>query len=185
MDQQHIFAVSESNGLIKDLIDVLTPQLSGLYIRGELVQLPKIYPSGHHYHFTRTDRAPCGASCSKVQRPEAAVPAGKRHAGGGIRPDQRVPPDGASAVLHPAVPGRGGDLYVAFEQLKQKLQQEGLFDPAHKKPLPFVPPAHAIVTSGAGAAVHDMIRIIRRRYPLAKCCCCRCGCRALRLRRRS
>ena len=47
MDQQHIFAVSEVNGLIKDLIDG-TPQLSGLYIRGELSNY-KIYPSGHHY----------------------------------------------------------------------------------------------------------------------------------------
>ena len=61
-----------------------------------------------------------------------------------------------------------GDLYVAFEQLKQKLQQEGLFDPAHKKPLPPYPQRIAIVTSGAGAAVHDMIRILRRRYPIAK-----------------
>lgn len=61
-----------------------------------------------------------------------------------------------------------GDLYVAFEQLKQKLQQEGLFDPAHKKPLPLYPQRIAIVTSGAGAAVHDMIRILRRRYPIAK-----------------
>ena len=52
MDQQHIFAVSEVNGLIKDLIDG-TPQLSGLYIRGELSNY-KIYPSGHHY-FTLKD----------------------------------------------------------------------------------------------------------------------------------
>ena len=57
---------------------------------------------------------------------------------------------------------------MAFEQLKQKLQQEGLFDPAHKKPLPPYPQRIAIVTSGAGAAVHDMIRILRRRYPIAK-----------------
>lgn len=61
-----------------------------------------------------------------------------------------------------------GDLYVAFEQLKQKLQQEGLFDQAHKKTLPLYPQRIAIVTSGAGAAVHDMIRILRRRYPIAK-----------------
>ena len=57
---------------------------------------------------------------------------------------------------------------MAFEQLKEKLNNEGLFDPAHKKPLPKYPQRIAIVTSSAGAAVHDMIRILRRRYPIAK-----------------
>ena len=57
---------------------------------------------------------------------------------------------------------------MAFEQLKEKLNREGLFDPAHKKPLPPYPQRIAIVTSSAGAAVHDMIRILRRRYPIAK-----------------
>lgn len=61
-----------------------------------------------------------------------------------------------------------GDLYVAFEQLKAKLLEEGLFDPNHKKPLPPYPGTIAIITSSAGAAVHDMIRILRRRYPIAK-----------------
>ena len=57
---------------------------------------------------------------------------------------------------------------MAFEQLKAKLHAEGLFDPAHKKPLPRYPQRIAVVTSAAGAAVHDMIRILRRRYPIAK-----------------
>lgn len=61
-----------------------------------------------------------------------------------------------------------GDLHVAFEQLKEKLWREGLFDESHKKPLPRYPQTIAIITSSAGAAVHDMIRILRRRYPLAK-----------------
>ncbi len=57
---------------------------------------------------------------------------------------------------------------MAFEQLKEKLRKEGLFDEIHKKPLPPYPRRIAIVTSPAGAAVHDMIRILRRRYPIAK-----------------
>jgi exodeoxyribonuclease VII large subunit len=61
-----------------------------------------------------------------------------------------------------------GDLAVAFEQLKARLLAEGLFDKAHKKPLPAYPERIAVITSSAGAAVHDMIRILRRRYPLAK-----------------
>ena len=61
-----------------------------------------------------------------------------------------------------------GDLHAAFEQLKAKLAAQGLFDPAHKKPIPKYPKVIGIVTSSAGAAVHDMLRIIRKRYPLAE-----------------
>ena len=167
MDQQHIFAVSEVNGLIKDLIDG-TPQLSGLYIRGELSNY-KIYPSGHHY-FTLKDGQSAlrcvmfKSSAMKLRfRPEngmQAVVFGRISV---------FPRDGAYQLYCTQLSPDGvGDLYVAFEQLKQKLQQEGLFDPAHKKPLPPYPQRIAIVTSGAGAAVHDMIRILRRRYPIAK-----------------
>ena len=163
----HIYAVSEVNGLIKDLIDG-TPQLSGLYIRGELSNY-KIYPSGHHY-FTLKDGQSAlrcvmfKSSAMKLRfRPEngmQAVVFGRISV---------FPRDGAYQLYCTQLSPDGvGDLYVAFEQLKQRLQQEGLFDPAHKKPLPPYPQRIAIVTSGAGAAVHDMIRILRRRYPIAK-----------------
>ena len=65
-------------------------------------------------------------------------------------------------------PEGAGELYVAYEQLKAKLQAEGLFDPAHKKPIPVFPQRIAIVTSSAGAAIHDMLRILGKRYPLTK-----------------
>ncbi|RJQ26093.1 MAG: exodeoxyribonuclease VII large subunit [Peptococcaceae bacterium] len=58
-----------------------------------------------------------------------------------------------------------GALYVAFERLKERLRQEGLFEPGRKKPLPFLPGCIGIVTSPAGAAVRDMVGIIRRRWP--------------------
>ena len=57
---------------------------------------------------------------------------------------------------------------MAFEQLKQKLYQEGLFDPAHKKPIPRYPRKIALITSPAGAAVRDMLRILGARWPLAE-----------------
>jgi exodeoxyribonuclease VII large subunit len=57
---------------------------------------------------------------------------------------------------------------VAFEQLKAKLAAEGLFDPSHKKPLPAYPKRVAVITSGAGAAVHDIIRVLGKRWPMAK-----------------
>ena len=61
-----------------------------------------------------------------------------------------------------------GDLYAAFEALKKKLYGEGLFDPAHKKPIPKYPGTIGVVTSSAGAAVHDMLRILNHRYPLTE-----------------
>ena len=60
-----------------------------------------------------------------------------------------------------------GALQIAFEQLKKKLAAQGLFDPEHKKPLPRYPGTIGIITSSAGAAVHDMLRILRKRYPLS------------------
>ena len=89
-----------------------------------------------------------------------------RHLASAIRV---FPRDGAYQLYCERLTPEGvGDLYVAFEQLKQKLQAEGLFDPAHKKPLPQFPERIAIVTSAAGAAIHDMLRILGKRYPLSK-----------------
>ena len=79
------------------------------------------------------------------------------------------PRDGAYQLYCTRLVSDGvGDLHIAFEQLKQKLYAQGLFAPEHKKALPAYPRCIAIVTSPAGAAVHDMIRILRRRYPLSK-----------------
>ena len=66
------------------------------------------------------------------------------------------------------MPEGAGDLQVAYEQLKEKLRQEGLFDPVHKKPIPRYPERIAVITSSAGAAVHDIIRVLRKRWPVAK-----------------
>lgn len=79
------------------------------------------------------------------------------------------PRDGAYQLYCTAMAMDGiGDLYAAFEQLKKKLEAQGLFDPAHKKPIPRFPGTIGIITSSAGAAVHDMLRILRKRYPLAQ-----------------
>lgn len=79
------------------------------------------------------------------------------------------PRDGAYQMYCVAMALDGvGDLYALFEQLKSKLAAQGLFDPAHKKKLPPYPGTIGLVTSSAGAAVHDMIRILRKRYPLSR-----------------
>lgn len=162
-----IYTVSEVNGFIKNVIDGI-PQLSGIYIRGELSNY-KIYPSGHHY-FTLKDGEGAlrcvmfkGSAMKLRFRPENGM---QVIAYGRI---SVFPRDGAYQLYCSQLSPDGvGDLYVAFEQLKDKLYREGLFDEGHKKPLPRYPQRIAIVTSSAGAAIHDMIRILRRRYPIAR-----------------
>ena len=165
--EPHIYGVTEVNQLVKSLLDS-TPALQGVAVRGELSNY-KIYPSGHHY-FTLKDSEGAlrcvmfrGQASHLRFRPENGM---KAVASGRITV---FPRDGAYQLYcDTLIPEGVGDLAVAFQQLKEKLWKEGLFDPAHKKPLPPYPERIAIVTSGAGAAVHDMIRILRRRYPIAK-----------------
>ena len=79
------------------------------------------------------------------------------------------PRDGAYQLYCSELSVEGvGDLHVAFEQLKEKLFKEGLFAPEHKKPLPKYPKRIAIITSSAGAAVHDMLRILNARWPMSE-----------------
>ena len=167
MTGQDALTVSELNARIKGLIES-DPVLGSVCVRGELSNY-KVYPSGHHY-FTLKD-AESSLRCvmfrfaaSKLRfRPESGM---------GVTVWGRVsvyPRDGAYQLYCEGImPEGSGDLQVAFEQLKEKLQREGLFDPAHKKPIPRYPERIAVITSSAGAAVHDIIRVLRKRWPVAK-----------------
>ena len=165
--EQQIFEVSQVNEYIKARMDA-DELLNGLFIRGELSNY-KVYPSGHHY-FTMKD-ANGALRCVMFRysamrlrfRPENGM---KVIAMGRI---SVFPRDGAYQLYcEDLMPDGAGDLNVAFEQLKARLEAEGLFDRAHKKPLPQYPHRIAIITSGAGAAIMDMLRILARRYPLSK-----------------
>ena len=164
---QHVFGVAEVNQLVKQLLDG-EPMLQNIYVRGELSNY-KMYPSGHHY-FTLKDAD--GALRCVMFRGQASHLRFRPENGMQVIARGRItvfPRDGAYQLYCDALTPEGaGDLAVAFEQLKARLHAEGLFDPAHKKPLPRYPQRIAVVTSAAGAAVHDMIRILRRRYPIAK-----------------
>ena len=166
MDQQAL-TVTELNQYIKGLLDI-DPMLGNVSVRGELSNY-KIYPSGHHY-FTLKDSESSlrcvmfKSSAAKLRfRPESGM---------GVTAYGRVavyPRDGAYQLYCTGLmPEGAGDLQVAFEQLKAQLAPEGLFDRAHKKPLPAFPSRIAIITSSAGAAVHDMIRILSHRWPMAQ-----------------
>lgn len=162
-----ILTVTQLNTLIKEMLES-EPLLSNICVRGELSNY-KIYPSGHHY-FTLKDRDSslrCVMFKSSAQRlrfrPENGM---------SVTVSGRVsvyPRDGAYQFYCSGIMPEGtGDLQVAFEQLKARLEGEGLFDASHKKPLPEFPTRIAIITSSAGAAAHDMIRILGARWPLAK-----------------
>ncbi len=159
--------VTELNQAVKDALES-NPFFADLCVRGELSNY-KIYPSGHHY-FTLKDQNSSlrcvmfrGSAQHLRFRPENGM---KVSVFGSVRV---YPRDGAYQLYATAImPEGAGDLQVAFEQLKRKLDEEGLFDPAHKKPLPHFPGRIALITSSAGAAVHDMIRIFGRRWPMAE-----------------
>ena len=156
--------VSELNAHIKGLLDG-DMLLGSLAVRGELSNY-KVYSSGHHY-FTLKDAESSlkcvmfRSSASRIRfRPENGM---------GVTAVGSVsvyPRDGAYQLYcTELIPTGMGDLYLAFEQLKARLSKEGLFDPAHKKPLPAYPKRIAVITSGSGAAVRDIIRVLGHRWP--------------------
>jgi len=164
---QQVLSISQINGYIQNKLDS-DALLNAVAVRGEISNY-KMYPSGHHY-FTLKDESAAlkcvmfkGNAMRLRFRPENGM---KVIAMGKI---SVYPRDGAYQLYCTAMAMDGvGDLYAAFEQLKKKLAAEGLFDPAHKKPLPKYPGTIGIITSSAGAAVHDMLRILRKRYPLTQ-----------------
>ena len=165
--EHNILEVSQVNEYIKFLMD-RDELLGSICVRGELSNY-KVYPSGHHY-FTMKDAN--GALRCVMFKGSAARLRFRPENGMKIIAMGRItvfPRDGAYQLYCESMTPDGvGDLYVAFEQLKKKLQAEGLFDTSLKKTLPVYPHTVAIVTSGAGAAVMDMLRILGRRYPLSK-----------------
>ena len=164
---QNVLSITQLNEYIRGRMDA-DPLLAQVAVRGEISNY-KLYPSGHHY-FTLKDETSAfkcvlfkGNAMRLRFRPENGM---KIIAMGKV---SVFPRDGAYQLYCSALAMDGvGDLYAAFEQLKQKLAAQGLFDPAHKKPLPKFPGTIGIITSSAGAAVHDMLRILRKRYPLSQ-----------------
>jgi exodeoxyribonuclease VII large subunit len=164
---QQTLTVTEVNTYIQEKMDrdVL---LSSVAVKGEISNY-KLYPSGHHYFTLKDENSALKCVMFKRNafrlrfRPENGA---KVIALGKI---SVFPRDGAYQLYCTAMAMDGiGDLHAAFEELKKKLSKEGLFDPAHKKQIPQYPGTIGIVTSPAGAAVHDMLRILAKRYPLAK-----------------
>ena len=164
---QQVLSITQITEYIRTVMDG-DRLLSGVAVKGEISNY-KVYPSGHHY-FTLKDESAAlkcvmfrGNAMKMRFRPENGM---QVLAVGKI---SVYPRDGAYQLYCTNMTLDGvGDLYAAFEQLKTKLSAAGLFDPAHKKNLPQYPKTIGIITSSAGAAVHDMLRILNKRYPLVK-----------------
>ena len=164
---QQVLSIGQINEYIRSKMDA-DALLNAVAVRGEISNY-KMYPSGHHYFTLKDETAALKCVMFKGNamrlrfRPENGM---KVIAMGKI---SVYPRDGAYQLYCSAMAMDGvGDLYTAFEQLKKKLAAQGLFDPEHKKPLPKYPGTIGIITSSAGAAVHDMLRILRKRYPLTQ-----------------
>lgn len=167
MSQAPVYSVTQVNQYIKGLLD-RDRSLANLFVRGEISNY-KVYPPGHHY-FSLKDAE--GAIRCVMFRREAVSLRFRPENGMKVIASGRVtvfPRDGQYQLYCDSLTPDGvGDLHVAFEQLKEKLYREGLFDPDHKRPIPKFPGKIALITSPAGAAVRDMLRILGARWPLAE-----------------
>lgn len=167
MREDTILTPSQVGQYLKTMMD-RDHLLSRLLVRGELSNY-KMYPSGHHY-FTLKDGE--GALRCVMFRSDAVSLRFRPENGMQVIAAGRVtvfPRDGQYQMYCARLTPEGvGDLALAFAQLKEKLAREGLFDPAHKRDIPVFPRKIALVTSPAGAAVRDMIRILGARWPLTE-----------------
>jgi len=160
--ERRIFTVSDLTARIRDL---LARNFTDIIVQGEVSNC-RPAASGHIYFTLKDDRAQIRCVLFKQQqrgmkfRPEDGLKVSVR---GSIsvyeaRGEYQVYVESLEPL------GRGA-LQLAFEQLKKKLEAEGLFDLGRKKPLPVLPSRIGLITSPTGAAVRDVVRILRRRFP--------------------
>ena len=162
MENRLIYTVSELTRQIKDALEGLFPNI---WVEGEISNLR--IPSSGHYYFTLKDSQSQirGVMFRSQQRILPFVP----EDGMSVICRGRVnvyEPRGEYQLLIEAMEPKGkGALQLAFEQLKKKLQAEGLFDDDRKRPIPTLPVRIAIITSPTGAALRDILKILNRRFP--------------------
>lgn len=166
--QNRFLTVTQLNEYVKMLMDS-NPVLKNVWIKGEISNFKNHYSTGHLYFSLKDDGGILRAVMFRSYAQKVPF----------------VPRDGMKVLVHGRVsafvrdgqyqiyvdemlPDGVGALHLAFEQLKQKLAAQGLFDEARKKPLPQYPMRIGIVTSPTGAAIRDMLNILERRFPCAE-----------------
>lgn len=162
LPQRKIYTVSELTENIKSLVE---KHYSSVWIHGEISNF-KVAPSGHLYFSLKDENAQIRCAMFRIQSQFLKF---KPHDGLSIIAWGRIsvyPPRGDYQLLVDTMEPAGlGSMMLGLEQLKRKLEAEGLFAPSRKRPIPRFPSRVGLVTSPRGAAVRDMIRIIQRRSP--------------------
>ncbi|MDD5647258.1 MAG: exodeoxyribonuclease VII large subunit, partial [Candidatus Bipolaricaulis sp.] len=164
MAEEHVYTVSELNRTAREIIE---EGLGGVWVKGEVSELT--HASSGHIYFTLKDAA---SEVSAVRfRSRSPVLSS-------IEPGMVVLAFGTVTIYEPrgryqfvatlVQPVGAGILQAAFERLKQKLSAEGLFAPQHKRALPTFPVRIGVITSPTGAALHDIVAVLSRRWPLAE-----------------
>ena len=167
-ETRRIITVSQLNEYIKAVIEG-QPALRSLFIKGEISNFTNHYKTGHFYFTLKDENSLVRCRMFKGYSEKLKF----------------VPENGMKVILHGKVsaypkdgqyqvyadnmePDGIGALYIAYEQLKAKLEKEGLFDQSKKKQLPKIPKRVGIITSPTGAAIRDIINVLGRRFPYAE-----------------
>ncbi len=161
-DKPHIYTVSELTAKVKVLLEDAYPFI---WICGEISNL-RIPGSGHFYFTLKDETAQINAVMFRGQnRNLKFMPEDGMGVAGIGRISVYEPRGTYQIILEYLEPEGVGAIQLAFEQLKERLAAEGLFDEKHKKPLPFLPGKISIITSPTGAVIQDILNIVNRRFP--------------------
>ncbi len=163
-----VLTVSQVNGYFKSIIDT-DVNIKSIFISGEISNFTNHIKTGHFYFTLKDEKASIKAVMFKGNTlnlrflPENGM---KVIIFGSVNFFER---DGICQIICADMQPEGiGKLFLAFEQLKEKLAKQGLFDESHKKPIPKLPLKIAVVTANTGAAIHDIINVLSRRYPIGE-----------------
>lgn len=163
-DGRELLTVSELTRRVKEVLEA-DPTLGAVWVKGEISNF-KHHSSGHMYFTLKDEKS--RLKCVMFRTRNAALR---------FRPEDGLTVIAGGSIglyevageyqlyVNELYPAGQGALHLAFEQLKQKLEKEGLFDPSRKRPLPFLPRTVGVVTSPTGAAIRDILSVLRRRFP--------------------
>ncbi len=168
MDNRQAITVTQLNEYIKSKLEG-DPQLSRILVKGEISNFINHYKTGHFYLSLKDEGGVIRAVMFRMNASKLRfVPENGMKVICEGRVSSYVKDGSVQLYISDMEPDGVGALYIAFEQLKKKLEAEGLFDPRYKKPLPKYPRRIGIITAATGAAIRDMINVSGRRFPLAE-----------------
>ena len=170
MNERHALTVTGLNEYIKGKLEG-DPLLCRVLVKGEISNFVNHYKTGHFYLSLKDEGALIRAVMFRMNAQKLNfIPENGMKVVCEGRISTYVKDGQVQLYITDMQPDGIGALYIAFEQLKKKLESEGLFDAAHKKPIPKYPRRIGIITSPTGAAIRDMIHVSGRRFPLAELC---------------